>query len=843
MDRMEYSYGANLRDLCHNDDEGGFEEQPELEFTYSDSDTLQSEIAELYSYTEGPEFQDNLKAFDSLCELHHFDRLWLPMDLRQKEALIMRLMDEIERTDRNRRLLGMRAILYLVQGSWAETQSDMEQIVAARENCLLLYRMGVFEAFCQQLRIHTSTGNTPDNKPVLSLADSTDLRVVLNVLYSMLEVLRFELENKNEVAKSQALEFRDEIRFPSVGEEHLSVTLLQMVVRFCSNSAPTFPMKKVILLLWKVILLSLGGLWEQERLKNQYRQEAGLPPVTESTINIARNMRPASPPPLANDAIESQNVPRRPPRRVGLLIPPNHSSSNPQHAQNPPLGLTKQSSLDDEETSSNFSSDSPNPFADGSGDEDSGFSSADVAERRAMEERGEMPNPPSPRPGTPTPVVKVKGRNALPWAPKVRPEDLDQFLENARLKFVGFQLEGDRDSLAGLPQPLHEGVRVLKSHMYKSLAETQIQREDEIARHPLSAGEKEVPQTPAEVMYEALLPNLPQYMIALLKVLLAASPTSKAKTDSFNILTDVLPNEMPMNVVQSMKLGVDVSRHKEIIVKAISATLLLLLKHFKASGPLLRGTKSVVNHIYQFEFMAQHLVFANCIPLILKFLNQSILTYVKAHNNITMIDFPSCVLGEQPELTEDTLDISDGTIVCWRNMFSCINLLRILNKLTKWKHSRVMMLVVFKSAPILKHALKVKHALMQLYTLKLLKLQTKYLGRQWRKTNMKTMSAIYQKVRHRLNDDWAYGNVTPVNPKPFLNALIGKPIVVRLKWGQEYKGLLVSVDGYMNLQLANTEEFIDGTCAGNLGETLVRCNNVLFVRGAEEDNEEGEMRE
>ena len=23
---------------------------------------------------------------------------------------------------------------------------------------------------------------------------------------------------------------------------------------------------------------------------------------------------------------------------------------------------------------------------------------------------------------------------------------------------------------------------------------------------------------------------------------------------------------------------------------------------------------------------------------------------------------------------------------------------------------------------------------------------------------MKTMSAIYQRVRHRLNDDWAYGN-------------------------------------------------------------------------------------
>lgn len=68
------------------------------------------------------------------------------------------------------------------------------------------------------------------------------------------------------------------------------------------------------------------------------------------------------------------------------------------------------------------------------------------------------------------------------------------------------------------------------------------------------------------------------------------------------------------------------------------------------------------------------------------------------------------------------------------------------------------MLVVFKSAPILKRTLKVRHAMTQLYVLKLLKMQTKYLGRQWRKSNMKTISAIYSKVRHRLNDDWAFGN-------------------------------------------------------------------------------------
>lgn len=47
------------------------------------------------------------------------------------------------------------------------------------------------------------------------------------------------------------------------------------------------------------------------------------------------------------------------------------------------------------------------------------------------------------------------------------------------------------------------------------------------------------------------------------------------------------PSVSSTTVLQSMKLGVDVNRHKEVIVKAISAVLLLLLKHFK------------LNHVYQ----------------------------------------------------------------------------------------------------------------------------------------------------------------------------------------------------------------------------------------------------
>ena len=42
----------------------------------------------------------------------------------------------------------------------------------------------------------------------------------------------------------------------------------------------------------------------------------------------------------------------------------------------------------------------------------------------------------------------------------------DQFLDYTRTKFVGFTLEGDRTTLAGLPQPIHEGVRILSKGHY-----------------------------------------------------------------------------------------------------------------------------------------------------------------------------------------------------------------------------------------------------------------------------------------------------------------------------------------------------------------------------------------
>ena len=91
---------------------------------------------------------------------------------------------------------------------------------------------------------------------------------------------------------------------------------------------------------------------------------------------------------------------------------------------------------------------------------------------------------------------------------------------------------------------------------------------------------------------------------------------------------------------------------------------------------------------------------------------------------------------------------------------------------------------------------------------------------------------------------------------------MNEDVVIRLKWGQtEYKGRLVSIDSYMNIQLSGAEEWIDQQMTSVLGQVLIRyvlhlfsgsrcpqsrlgrlanvcyrCNNVLWIQAANQNN-------
>uniref|UniRef100_H2YJ96 Far11/STRP C-terminal domain-containing protein n=1 Tax=Ciona savignyi TaxID=51511 RepID=H2YJ96_CIOSA len=753
----------------------------DLEFVYDDSDIYENEISEQYTYTEEPEFQLNKESFEKLLKSKDYEN-WSSLSNENQRALIMHIIQTLDVSDKSERFEAVRWVLYLVQGVFGECSNIEEQKTKCRTNCFLLYKLGIFNIVQEllmmeinQILLHYQATLSPLKYPpppiigvgkksnIPSLPDSLELRSLITILYTMVETLRRDQHSDSDEHVKLRKDFFTELEQGLNDKEPLIITLFNMVCKFCSHTSFILPMKKVLLLLWKLLLTILGGFKNLHKKMETRRQDMGLPLLQENPIEIVRQMSASAPPTSAADLLDIPQGGKRKGRKVGVMwmddytmvdsyilyeleIDTNNDSTNPQEKSDEPLVKLRR-------------------------------------EQQTPDLSG---------------LPRVKVISGLPWTPKARKNDVESLLE-PRQKFIGFTLPGDLTTVAGLPEPTQDSLKILQKHAYTPMSELQVARESEISKCPLTIGKTEfnqiietsvqfvtnTPPPPHQVisteiperLYQAMLPHIPQYMIALLKILLAAAPTAKAKTDSINILSDVLPQGMPSTAVASLKLGIDVNRHREIFVKSISGLILLLLKHFK------------LNHVYQFEYMSQHLVFANCIPLVLKFFNQNIVAYVTTKNMIPSLEFPACVIGELMfcfflsircinwqeiipfSLTEITAESFDGmdanNIPCWRNLFSSINLLRILNKLVKWKHSRTMLLVVFKSAPILKRALKVRQAMFQLYVLKLLKVQTKYLGRAWRKSNMKTMSAIYQKVRHRLHDDWAFGNDVDAQPWDF----------------------------------------------------------------------------
>lgn len=94
----------------------------------------------------------------------------------------------------------------------------------------------------------------------------------------------------------------------------------------------------------------------------------------------------------------------------------------------------------------------------------------------------------------------------------------------------------------------------------------------------------------------------------------------------------------------------------------------------------------------------------------------------------------------------------------WRNFFSSINFLRIMQKICKNKAHRNLLLVQYKSSNILKKSLKIPQPELRLYTLKLFKSQVPYCGRKWRQGNMRVITAVYLHCRPELRDDWLAGS-------------------------------------------------------------------------------------
>ncbi|VDM59011.1 unnamed protein product [Angiostrongylus costaricensis] len=746
----------------------------DIEFEYSDSDSLLSELAELYTYSELDDFASNIQ-----CWKVYADNNEASFRSECKMMFIMQdLCARMESAEADVRLASARIMLYILQGAYLD-YTDEEEVEAGmllaatfdkgtgdhEVDCLhsaflnahLAYKAGAYQALSTLLMTEicepfdSGLGATTDggreskassrgsrcpssadlaedrrNRRAATIADNEAIRTVLSALYHMLSNEDPSLPHKRSAFLAELSEPLDHVGQP------LLLVLFEMLPPFYTGSSPHFPIKKVLLLIWKILLATLGGWRELDTQKAAKRAALALP-VMENTIAVASSL-PAT---VINDNESARMAARR-------IVPIGRVMARQ-------LAYAGSDEVKDEE----FDIVAKNPKMYYCNVAWSCYLYCTI--EAGAELRHVCSGERTPRAGSP--AAHEPPKQCLPWRSKVSKQELETFLQQERQKFFSYQLPGDISTMFALPIPIHRSVETLRKHLYTSLGEIQVHDED-YNRYIFSRKEV-IEMNNVEELYRLLLPNLCQYVVALLKILLAAAPSNKAKNDALNILIDVLTpetegcdilsNSISLDhstnspLEESVRLAIDINRHKEFIVE-----------------------RRIVTD-YAFSTESYISVYGNGIPLMLKFLDQNMIRYVQSRYEIHAYNYPQAPLhyvrnrDEWPILNSDNVESGDvdrrGIYFMWRNLFSSINLIRyLLNKLVKGKQSRVMMLMVFKSAPILKRSLKIRLGLFQFFVLKALKMQSRYLGRQWRKSNMEIMSAIYNKVRHRMTDDWAFAN-------------------------------------------------------------------------------------
>ncbi|KAJ3516201.1 hypothetical protein NLJ89_g1274 [Agrocybe chaxingu] len=780
-----------------------------FDFKYDDEDTVMNEIEEFYSYIEMPQVAENMKAWEGSFQggASTFPiSPPLPASLAKRRAYVDFLLESLEHRDAEIRFTNARRLFYVLQGTFGETVSPEHQLHWIFENCKVVRAANGVSTIVEAVKI---AGHKHDLLCSLSDQDAAHLHITLQEKADLIEEVLTEvsvylgmLYHLIEVFKGHD-DFADELMSL---DPPLPVYLFNVVSSLRDKTAKGYPIKKLLLVLWKTLLTCWGGVLEHARVKKLARELAGLPTVGENSTKLKSS-------PVDIDTFRNETSVKYPTFTPSPVPPPSLVDA--------PIGKTfKPAQL----TSRLAKAYSPIPVRHHYHHHDE---SESAIAHGGHPQGGGMPpqtpsQPPQHLPPPPSPKPKKQQYQTDQTRPFLFPFSKSQFGKNGRL----------------IPFAIDEADRLYNKHMYISLALSQMWRtredcmtaESGLERMPGADAEfksstfnpdetdngEPLPdvalldqkieeaneamknaQTPAEKrkakerkedlmrlkrieqIYSAILPVLSGWVLVLLKLLLATVSAStnmqapQSSTSSVFPPTAISPQEQPPSAPPTLD-EIDVTRHREITSKAVSAILLLVLKWFK------------VSHVMKFHHLGQHLLDTNCLLLILKMfglqeVTNSVVSKADSPENnffryclTNLSKNPQTIRPEDDmfrnasrqnirkvttlpngEKREEEVDLI--TEYSWRNFFSTINFAKIMQKLSKGRSHRIWMLVQYKSSAVLKRVLRVNHPMLQLHVLKLIKSQVPFCGRKWRQSNMKVITSIYLNCRPELRDEWLTG--------------------------------------------------------------------------------------
>ncbi|RUS21017.1 N1221-like protein-domain-containing protein [Endogone sp. FLAS-F59071] len=248
------------------------QKQPQHDFIYADSDTLKNEIDEFYNYLEIPQYIENKELFQE-----GFGERWTECTISERRVYIEYLLEQLELKDIEKRLATTRRLLYIAQGTFAECSDSTVHLHWIVENNKILRKSGALLSYYQALKLASNAHDICNqiDPQVSQLADiNREIDYYLTLLYMLVEVHRGDEKTGGE-------KFGNEL---SRLDPPLTVFLFGLVAQLREKNVKTFPVKKLLLLLWKVMISSLGGFKDFARLKNSARVINGLPLLTEEGL-------------------------------------------------------------------------------------------------------------------------------------------------------------------------------------------------------------------------------------------------------------------------------------------------------------------------------------------------------------------------------------------------------------------------------------------------------------------------------------------------------------------------------------------------------------------------------
>ncbi|KAH2696546.1 hypothetical protein KXV96_008194 [Aspergillus fumigatus] len=775
------------------------------------------------------------------------DRLpWLdaPHDLRK--SFMEQIINGLPDRDISSRTEALEVVCYALTGIWGSTagkavpdypedlppqavtdtpKSKSLQIIWMQRNAELVNECSglgpLLSCLCKALEKNRSSYN-PESDGLDSHSDSAnvaasehEVNLVLTALYIVVEIGRRQEKHSQDVSLRDAL----------MGlKPNLSVFLVEVIARLRWDDSANIPLTRIILLFWKCLLLFFGGSDSLKKAKEELepRMEARenspnrrTPFLTASPLDYhlfrqeITSKYPAYNPPLPVVPLELENnsilppLPQHPSRTsssTGLFsgVGPSVAGGNGSilhqsvHIATPapspppsPIGPGgKAGKKQNYQTNQNF------PFMYPPLDD----SSNDIGGKGSAERQDALVGKRWEGSDVPASIIEagklfsthVKMTRAMRqlW------EERERFMKYDR----GWYLDenspsSDEDPSGELAEDLENLVlegRKKSSHSWAPQRETD---NDDIQRR-LDA---------VESFYSQVLVHLQSITIVFLKIILtnvsamvnpASGQNGHAMSDGYGAVNGfpAAPNSFSDSFNADAAIEeLDNIRLREITGKAISGSLLLMLKWFKRS------------HILKFEYMTQLLLDSNYLPLILKmFAHQDIDQAIAQKNDREELGFfhfchvhsdqppnsadnseedsspsddeavPPPILRHRrdtdpgtssvrppspqealPELVEgahrpevDELGFPTApppkepiTVFSFRNFFSAINYLHIMQKITRDKAHRCLLLVQYKSSTILRKGLKIPDPHLRFYTLKLFKSQsygmTGWLGTHW----------------------------------------------------------------------------------------------------------------